>query len=63
MELSGLKCKFLTNLLANAAQAIPMKAADQVGVLINGVVDHFARKVKENGVLVIIGSVERNTRD
>ena len=40
----GLKCKFLTKLLANAAQAIPTKAADQVGVLINGVVDHYARK-------------------
>ena len=58
-----MKCKFVTKLLANAAQPIPKKATDQVEVLINGVVDHFARKVKENGVLVIIGSVERNTRD
>ena len=59
----GLKCKFLTNLLANAAQAIPMKAADQVGVLINGVVDHFARKVKEDGVLAIVSNVEGSARD
>ena len=59
----GLKCKFLTNLLANAAQAIPMKAADQVGVLINVVVDHFARKVKEDGVLAIVSNVEGSARD
>ena len=36
---------------------------DQLGVLINGVVDHFVKKVKEDGVLVITDSVERSTRD
>ena len=36
---------------------------DQLGVLINGVVDHFVRKVKEDGVLVITDSVERSARD
>ena len=47
----------------NATQPILKKTTDQVGVLINGAVDHFARKVKENGVLAIIGSVERNAWD
>ena len=56
----GLKCKFWTKLLANIAQAILKKTADQVGVLINGVIDHFARKVKEDGELVIVSSVERS---
>ena len=59
----GLKCKFWTKLLANIAQAILKKTADQVGVLINGVIDHFARKVKEDGELVIVSSVERSAWD
>ena len=45
----------------NATQALSKR--DQLGVLINGVVDHFVRKVKEDGMLVIVGSVERSARD
>ena len=45
----------------NATQALSKR--DQLGVLINGVVDHFMRKVKEDGMLVIAGSVEKSARD
>ena len=55
------KCKFWTKLLSNAAQALSNR--DQLKVLINGVVNHFMRKVKKDDMLVIADSVKRSTQD